>query len=235
MIDKPINELATALALAQSEMKDAIKDSVNPHFKSKYADLASVWEACRTPLTKHGLSIAQTSKVPAPELGAGTIIVTHLLHKSGQSISGELFVPILDRYNAQSVGAAITYGRRFGLAAIVGVSPSEDDGNSISLPNTVPHPAQSLPPLQVKTHSSDKLISEAQAKRLYAIAKSNSWSESEMKSYCSTKYNIQSSQEIPVRLYDEIVAHFQKPLVKTPTLPHEEDVPLFDEYDRQVK
>ncbi len=54
-----INELAAALAKAQGEMGGALKDSANPFFKSKYADLSSVWEACRAPLAKYGLSIVQ--------------------------------------------------------------------------------------------------------------------------------------------------------------------------------
>ena len=56
-----IIELAKALNKAQAEMKGAVADSVNPHFKSKYADLASIWDACREPLTKHGLAVIQTN------------------------------------------------------------------------------------------------------------------------------------------------------------------------------
>lgn len=120
-----INELTTALAKAQGEMKSASKDSTNPHYKSKYADLASVWDAVRGPLSKYGLAVIQTSET-TPD---GTIIHTMLAHSSGQFISGSMGL-ILQRNDMQGLGSAVTYARRYSLAAICGMAQDDDDGQA---------------------------------------------------------------------------------------------------------
>jgi hypothetical protein len=123
-----VEKLAEALAAAQGEIVGAVKDKTNPHFRNQYADLSSIWDACRGPLSSHGLAVAQTTR--ADEKG-GLVLVTTLLHASGQWISGDL--PILgdcDSKTAQAIGSAITYGRRYGLAAMVGVCPEDDDGEA---------------------------------------------------------------------------------------------------------
>lgn len=118
-----INELAKALALAQAEITGAMKDSVNPHFKSSYADLAAIWEAVRVPLTKHGLSV--------PQAVVGDELHTLLLHSSGQWI--ESMYPIRPvKTDPQSFAAAVTYARRYSLAAITGCPSIDDDGNAAS-------------------------------------------------------------------------------------------------------
>lgn len=124
-----ITALATALAKAQADMRAAAKDSVNPHFRSKYADLTAIWEACRGPLSKNGLSVAQLPE----DAGDGRIGLTSILmHSSGEWLAGRFSVAI-DRPTAQSVGSALTYLRRYGLAALVGVVADEDDdGNGAS-------------------------------------------------------------------------------------------------------
>lgn len=127
-----IQELATALAKAQAKIKGATKDSANPYFKSKYADLTSVWEACRAAITAEGLSILQTPRLAPPmadSLPWTVEIETALLHSSGQWMRDTLGIPI-EKIDAQGVGSAITYGRRYALAAFVGVAPEDDDGNA---------------------------------------------------------------------------------------------------------
>jgi hypothetical protein len=118
-----LGALAAALSKAQSIMEGAKEDANNPFFKSKYADLASVWAACKIPLTSNGLSIVQTVE----NGGEKAYLVTTLLHISGQWMRS--FMPILmAKQDAQSLGSAITYCRRYALAAIVGVCPADDDG-----------------------------------------------------------------------------------------------------------
>jgi hypothetical protein len=119
-------KLATALAKAQGEMEGASKDRKNPAFNSKYADLASVWDAVREPLSKHGLSIVQ---LPCPALAGEVGLVTTLLHESGESISQVFYMPVKDAKNAQAVGSALTYARRYALMAVCGIAPEDDDGN----------------------------------------------------------------------------------------------------------
>lgn len=123
-----INELSKALSTAQSQMNFARKDSTNPYFKSNYADLSSVWEACREPLTSNGLAVIQTFDTDHD--GNEVIVVTTLSHTSGQWVSSRLKMP-LTKKDPQALGSAITYGRRYSLAAIVGVVADEDDdGNA---------------------------------------------------------------------------------------------------------
>lgn len=124
-----IGKLALALSKAQAAMKGAVKDSENPHFKSKYADLASVWDACREALTKNELSVIQLTSG-----GPETVTVTTILaHSSGESVSTALTIRPM-KADAQGLGSAISYGRRYSLAAMVGVAPEDDDGNAASAP-----------------------------------------------------------------------------------------------------
>lgn len=127
-----INELAGALAKAQGEIRGAVKDSTNPHFKSKYADLASVWDACRLPLSKHGLAVIQTTE---PTDNGRVRVITTLAHSSGQWVRGTLDVAPTQN-TPQGMGSALTYCRRYALAAMVGVAPDDDDdGNAASSRN----------------------------------------------------------------------------------------------------
>lgn len=119
-----IGKLADALAKAQGEMEGALKDSTNPHFKSKYADLAAVRDACR-PLSKHGLAVLQPTKAD----GARVTVTTMLVHSSGEWIAEDLTLTA-GQATPQAVGSAITYGRRYGLAAMVGIAPEDDDGEA---------------------------------------------------------------------------------------------------------
>lgn len=122
-----IKELATALAKAQGEIKGAVKDSANPFFKSKYADLASVVEAIRAAFSKNGLAYVQTVEPSDKnEVRVSTIIT----HASGEWIDcGILALPV-SKADAQGYGSALTYARRYSLSAAVGVAPEDDDGNA---------------------------------------------------------------------------------------------------------
>jgi hypothetical protein len=120
-----INELATALAKAQGTMGGALKDSANPFFKSRYADLESVWTACRKALAENGLSVVQS----ASETDAGVAVTTMLLHSSGQWMRDTLPLHPKDT-SPQGIGSAITYGRRYALAAMAGVYQTDDDAEA---------------------------------------------------------------------------------------------------------
>lgn len=117
--------LAGAMAQAQGEIENASKNSNNPHFKSKYADLAEVLNTVRPVFAKHGLSIAQW---PGFNEGMATL-ETILMHKSGEWISSIAMTP-LSKQDAQGVGSALTYLRRYSLAAIAGIAQEDDDGNA---------------------------------------------------------------------------------------------------------
>ena len=122
-----IEKLAQALSKAQSEMKGAEKKSTNPFFNSSYADLHTVIESSVPYLTKYGLSVIQGNEGKPGEF----YVTTMLLHSSGQWIKSKLKMPI-EKATAQSIGSTITYGRRYGLSAICGISQYDDDGNAAS-------------------------------------------------------------------------------------------------------
>ena len=128
-----IGQLAGALAKAQGMIRGALKDSENPYFKSSYADLASVWEACRDALSKNDLAVIQTTE---PD-DKGIVVVTTLAHKSGEWMRGKLRV-IPAKNDAQAIGSVITYMRRYSLAAMVGVAQIDDDGNAATGKTDVP-------------------------------------------------------------------------------------------------
>ena len=122
-----IEKLASALSKAQAEIKGAEKKSTNPFFNSGYADLHTVIESSFPHLTKYGLSVIQGNEGKPGEF----YVTTMLLHESGQWIKSKLKMPI-EKATAQSIGSTITYGRRYGLSAMVGIAQYDDDGNVAS-------------------------------------------------------------------------------------------------------
>lgn len=131
-----IDELAAALSKAQAAVKGAVKDSDNPAFKiggkvSKYADLESVKDACWEAVTSNGLAILQS---PGLTENGVMHMTTMLTHYSGQWVRDTLSIP-LAKVDAQGYGSAVTYARRYSLAAFMGVAPEDDDGNAASKPS----------------------------------------------------------------------------------------------------
>jgi len=119
-----IVELSKALAAAQGEMQNATKNAKNPHFRSNYADLGEILNVVRPVFAKHGLGIVQM-----PDFEQGLVEVETLLtHQSGEYISSRIRVPV-GKNDAQGVGSAITYARRYSLAAVAGIGQEDDDGN----------------------------------------------------------------------------------------------------------
>lgn len=121
-----INELGAALAKAQKAIKGAKKDSDNPFFKSKYADLAAVSDACREQLADNGIAVVQT---PSATDDGRVSVTTMFVHTSGQWIQDTLTVKPKDD-GPQAMGSVITYLRRYSLAAFAGVAPEDDDGEA---------------------------------------------------------------------------------------------------------
>jgi hypothetical protein len=117
------DKLTEALAKAQGEMHNATLNKVNPHFKSKYADLPTIRDATIPILAKHGLSVTQFTRVRE---GQTLVLVTRLSHSGGGFIEGEYPLPYqVDK--PQAMGSAMTYARRYGLAAMCGIAAEEDD------------------------------------------------------------------------------------------------------------
>lgn len=168
-----IAELAGALAKAQAAMQPAIKDRANPAFKgSKYADLNAIWDACRAVLTTNGLSVVQ---MPLDGGEGRVALATMLLHASGQYIQSTVSAP-LTKNDAQGVGSALTYLRRYALAAMVGIVADDDDGgNAASQRPTAT--------FQSQNGHAPTGMSDAQRKKLWATMQANQWDEASVISW----------------------------------------------------
>lgn len=199
-----INELATALSKAQGEMQAAIKDKINPFFKSSYADLGSVWDAARPVLSKYGLCIMQTTEMN-PD-GSKIIMVTTLAHTSGQWMKS--YLPLNPSKNdSQGIGAAITYLRRYSLSAIVGVVCDEDDdGETISGRGKQNH---TQPPIQASSLQKEKQEAHERVGKPQIIALTtlmNNLDEESSKSFhdwIKKTFNAESVQDIPKSCFEK--------------------------------
>ena len=159
-----INELAAALAKAQATMAGAHKAATNPHYRSRYADLESIWDAIRVPLTTNGLSVVQ---LPSTD-GARVSVETVLLHTSGQWMSSTLTAEGKDA-SPQSVGSAITYLRRYGLAPMSGVCPTDDDGEAAQ-PRGETKPTEPVEPAGYDDWITDLRATEPDSRRACLVA-----------------------------------------------------------------
>lgn len=187
-----INELATALAKAQGQISPAIKDSSNPFFKSKYADLSSVWNACKDPLSTNGLAVLQTMDYRDNQL----FLVTTLAHSSGQWMRSSIPI-VTEKNNAQGIGAAITYMRRYALSAMVGITcDDDDDGNaSVIMPERKPTPIPKV---------GGKIITKEQSVELEGMLNDcDPTFQANVKNYLRSM-NINSFDRIPVENYDAL-------------------------------
>ena len=127
-----INKIGEALAKAQGEMKAAVYDRVNPYYKSKYATLSAVMEACKPSLSKYNIAVVQGTSF---DMETNSVKVeTMLIHTSGQWISETLNMKPA-KNDPQSVGSSITYARRYSLASLVGIAADEDDDGTASVDN----------------------------------------------------------------------------------------------------
>ena len=120
--------IATALAKAQANMGKALKQANNPHFRSKYADLGNVMDACLPALNEAGIALIQ----PTGEDEHGRYVETILIHgESGEQLTCRVPL-IVSKNDMQGYGSAVTYARRYGLMAMAGIAPEDDDGHAAS-------------------------------------------------------------------------------------------------------
>lgn len=142
MQSETIGNLATALAAFQWSAESAKKNAQNPHLKNKYADLGAIWEAVRDTLGDNGLAVVQ---LPMPSEPGTLKLRTQLLHKSGEWLASELVMPIA-KQDPQGYGSALTYARRYALAALLGVTQEDDDAVSATHRPSAPAPAVKVAP-----------------------------------------------------------------------------------------
>jgi hypothetical protein len=140
-MEPTFSKVAAALVKAQKEFGPALKSSSNPHFKSRYADLAACVEAVVDALNNNGIALTQR----VSQCDNGVIVETVFIHESGEIIScGPLHVPAT-KHDAQGYGSALTYARRYSLMAACGIAPEDDDGNAASKRGAPAAPAVPTP------------------------------------------------------------------------------------------
>ena len=123
-----MKQIATALVKAQKAFGPALKTATNPHFRSRYADLAACVEAVMDGLNSNGIALVQQLS----ESDTGVIVETVFIHESGEMLNcGKLHVPAV-KHDPQGYGSALTYARRYSLMAACGIAPEDDDGNAAS-------------------------------------------------------------------------------------------------------
>ena len=127
--ETPKHTLASAVARAQGAMSNVLKDSANPHFKSRFASLAAVRDVVIPALSAEGVAVIQ---MPGNDEQGRVTIRTLLIHESGELDCGTIATTALVRggNEAQALGSAVSYLRRYSLAAICGVAQEDDDGNA---------------------------------------------------------------------------------------------------------
>lgn len=118
--------IATALVKAQKEFAPALKTATNPHFRSKYADLAACIEAVVDALNSNGIALVQKTH----DSDNGIAIETLFIHESGETLSGGILHVPASKQDPQGYGSALTYARRYSLMSACGIAPEDDDGNS---------------------------------------------------------------------------------------------------------
>lgn len=223
-----IANLAEALSNAQAKIAGAVKDSDNPFFHSKYADLASVQDACRDALAANKLAVVQTPATTftsAPELDtitsksgekrtvvrvATTVeMTTTLFHASGEWVSGTVSA-MLANADPQSIGSAITYLRRYGLSAMVGVAQVDDDGNAASGAKVEPPKATAaqLPPTNLPNTTTASLLTltDEQQVRLKGLMQQHGVKPAAVKKQVEKSYPIKTSADIRQKDYDDLCA-----------------------------
>lgn len=200
-----INELSTALAKAQGEMTAAKMDSVNPHFRNKFASLASFQESYKGPCSKNGLAITQSLESDQGEY----FVETMMMHSSGQWISSKIKL-ILTKNDMQGLGSATTYGKRYAVCAMLGISAADedDDGNHASqVSDTIVNPSK---PFNI--YSSKP--TEKQLKRLFAITKAANWDNDKVRNFMNQRFNKIASTELTLQEYEELCDQIEKHPVK---------------------
>lgn len=194
-----VNEIAKALSAAQKEMKPAYKESTNPHFKSRYSSICSIWESIRIPLTSNGLTVWQDVTTQEKTVSVDTRIV----HSSGQWVEfGPLCIPV-SQFSAQAYGSAISYAKRYALSAALGVvsTDDDDDGESLMKPFRDEKPLEPL-------SSKPSFVTKSQADQLENMIAPD---DMEYRTKLLEFYKIKSFADLPSERYlgavDAITKH----------------------------
>lgn len=194
-----MQKIASALVKAQKGFGAALKTSSNPHFKSRYADLAACVEAVIDSLNDNGIALIQQTH----ECDNGVIVETTFIHESGEVFSaGKLHVPA-SKHDAQGYGSALTYARRYSLMAAAGIAPEDDDGNA----------ATSRPPAPPVQRKADPKVGANELKVITDLAATTGTDLSAI----AKAYGVPSINDLPLTKTAEVVARLQKKAAESVT------------------
>ena len=189
-----IKQIATAFAEFQAEIKDPARDGENPHFRSKYVQIDGLLAAVRPILSKHGLSIVQSTGGNGQDISVSTM----LMHKSGEWIETDALMIKPAKADPQGCMSAITYSRRYSLSAALGVAwDDDDDGNAASAPK----PAKAK--AKAKTPTKDDYLREVAAE-----AKKQHLGGKEVQYILRTRYQKSASSELTLEEASDLAANF---------------------------
>jgi hypothetical protein len=191
-----VKAIAAAMVKVQANLKGARKTKENPHLKTKYADLASVWEACHEALTTNEIAVIQAPKLREN----GTLYCeTKLLHVSGEELTGEYLVRPT-KEDPQGYGSAFTYARRYSLLGMIGITNEDDDGNAGS---GLRHKRADIEKVK-KTG----VVTAVQRIALSKAWRSNGWTDEQAAAFLADRYEISSTSEIKAEQYPEVLTAF---------------------------
>ncbi len=185
-----VAKISKALAQFQGEVKNPANTETIPFFNSKYAPLSDILNTVRPLLSKYGLSVLQS---PSGD-GQNIAITTLIVHESGEWIESDPLTLKAEKATAQGAGSAITYARRYALSAMLGISSEDDnDGNAV-IENSKP-----------ESEKNEDMATEAQLKKLYAMAKIKNISSDEMKKIIYEYYGKESSKELSKKEASDLI------------------------------
>ena len=170
-------QIIKALLKAQKEMGNASKDSKNPFFKSKYADLNAIREACMPLLNENGIVVLQ----PTVHIDGKNFVNTVLMHESGETIESLTEILFAKVNDAQAQGSGITYARRYGLQSLINIGAEDDDGNKASKQPVKPAPKPAPVKIEIPQAEAEKLLKGAKSLEDLAIAYSGLTKEMQTK------------------------------------------------------
>ena len=202
-----MENLAKALSKMQSQLEGAKKKSKNPYYKSDYADLESVWEAIRKPLTDNGLSVVQFPVNEEDKIGVETTI----LHESGESLTKSFYMrPV--KNDPQAVGSLITYFRRYSLSAVCGIAPIDDDGEAAMPRGEKYKDKRSKTKAEMEKEKQKKLSLEI-IDRVNRLTKGQT--KAQIKDFCNTHIcqgivTLQDLPSLPIEQLEDIATHLKQ-------------------------
>lgn len=189
-----ISKILPALISAMREMENPKKDHVNPHFKSKYANLEGVL-AAKAPLLKNGIVTLQDYDNSGPQ----PVLVTTLLHESGEWIRSE-WPLIADKVTPQGMGSAQTYARRYALLGLLDLVAEDDDGNQASGVSKKAEPKAPAP-----TKEKTGVINPKQRALMWGKAQECGWSETQLRTMIKARYGVESTKDIKWQVFDGLL------------------------------